>query len=81
MTWPASQLITFKGGSHFLRFLSGSKLLHFGAFKRRFKPPERPVLLPTPGNSHTPDPMRSVAFVASSDYVVIGVGSMASDHF
>jgi len=56
-------------------------MLHFGAFKRRFEPPERPVLLPTPGNSHTPDPMRSLAFVASSDYVVIGVDSMASDHF
>ena len=25
--------------------------------------------------------MRSVAFVASSDYVMIGVGSMASDYF
>ena len=72
---------TVKGGSHFLRFLSGTKLLHFGAFKRRFEPPERPVLLPTPGNSHTPYPMRSVAFVASSDYVMIGVDSMASDQF
>ena len=39
------------------------------------------MLLPTPGNSHTPDPMRSVAFVASSDYVMIGVYLMASDHF
>ena len=39
------------------------------------------MLLPTPFNSHTPDPMRSVAFVASSDYVMIGVDSMASDHF
>ena len=36
-------------------------------FKRRFEPPERPTLLPTPVNSHTPDPMRSVAFVASSE--------------
>ena len=72
---------TVKGEFHLLRFLSGAKLLHFGAFKRRFEPPERPVLLPTPGNSHTPDPMRSVAFVASSDYVMIGVDSMASDHF
>ena len=34
-----------------------------------FEPPERPVLLPAPGNSHTPDPMRSVTFVASSDYI------------
>ena len=39
------------------------------------------MLLPTPANSHTPDPMCSVAFVASSDYVMIGVDSMASDHF
>ena len=38
------------------------------------------MLLPTPG-THTPDPMRSVAFVASSDYGAIGVDSMASDHF
>ena len=59
----------------------GRELLHFGAFKRHFEPPERPVLLPTPTNSHTPDPMRSVAFVASSGYVMIGVGSMARDHF
>ena len=59
----------------------GRKLLHFGAFRRRFKPPERPVLLPIPANSHTPGPMRTVAFVASSNYVMIGVESMASGHF
>ena len=63
------------------KLLSGAKLLHFGAFKRRFEPPERPVLLPTPGNSHTPDPTRSVAFVASSNYVMVGFDSMASGHF
>ena len=80
MTWHAPNLVTFKCGSHFLRFLLGAKLIRFGAFERHFEPPERPVLLPTPGNSHTPDPMRSVAFVASSDYVMIGVDSMASDH-
>ena len=39
------------------------------------------MLLPTPTNSHIPDPMRSVAFVASSNYVMIGVDSMASGHF
>ena len=55
--------------------------LHFGVFERRFKPPERPVLLPTPTSSHTPDPMRSVAFGASSNYVMIGVDSMASGNF
>ena len=68
----------------YVRMLSTSpqgKLLRFGAFKRRFKPPERPVLLPTPANSHTPDPMRSFAFVVSSNYVMIGVDSMASGHF
>ena len=70
-----------EGEFHLLRFLSDAKLLHFGAFERRFEPPERPVLLSTPGNSDTPDPMRSVAFVASPDYVMIGVDSMASDHF
>ena len=48
-------------------FLSGTKWPPFGAFKGRFEPPERLVLLPTPDNSHTPDPMRSVAFVASSE--------------
>ena len=57
MTW-VMQKETVKGEFRLLRFLSGEKLLHFGAFKRRFEPPERPVLLPTPGNSHTPDPMR-----------------------
>ena len=67
MTWLASKLVTAKSDSHFLRFLSGTKLLQLGAFERHFEPPERPVLLPTPGNSHTPGPMRSVAFVASSD--------------
>ena len=80
MTWMM-QKETVKGEFHLLRFLSGAKLLHFGAFKRRFEPPERPVLLPTPGNSHTPDSVRSVAFVASSDYVMVGVDSMVSDHF
>ena len=59
----------------------GRKSLHFGAFQRHFEPPERPMLLPTPTNSHTPDPMRSVAFVASSNYVMIGVDLMASGHF
>ena len=39
------------------------------------------MLPPTPGNSHTPGPMRSVAFAASPDYVMVGVDSMASDHF
>ena len=68
MTWMM-QKETVKGEFYLVRFLSGAKLLHFGAFKSRFEPPERPVLLPIPGNSHTPDPMRSVAFVASSDYV------------
>ena len=51
VTWHAP-IGTAKGGSHFLRFLYGAKLLRFGAFKRRFEPPECPVLLPTPGNSH-----------------------------
>ena len=40
------------------------------------------LLAPDPGQfAHAGDPMRSVAFVASSDYVMIGVGSMASDYF
>ena len=35
MTWMM-QKETFKSDSRFLRFLYGTKLLHFGAFKRRF---------------------------------------------
>ena len=67
--------------NHMVSTSPQGKLLRFGAFKRRFKPPERPVLLPTPANSHTPDPMCSFAFVVSSNYVMIGVDSMASGHF
>ena len=44
-------------------------------------PPWAPLLLQNPGNSHTPDLMRSTAFVTSAEYVFIGVGSMASDHY
>ena len=57
------------------------QLIHVGALERHFESTERPVLLLTPTNSHTPGPMRSVAFVASSEYVMIGVDSMASDYF
>ena len=34
-----------------------------------------------PGNSHTADPMRPIAFVAGSEDVAIGVDTMASDHY
>ena len=41
MTWMM-QKETTERENRFWRFLSGTKLLHFGVFKRRFKPPERP---------------------------------------
>ena len=59
----------------------GRKLLHFGAFFRRSEAPWLAVLRLTLTNSDTPDPMRASACVASSVFALVGVDSMASDHF
>ena len=78
MTWMMQKETRKSSPVDFLPFI----IFHrFGPFKGHFEPPGRPVLLSHPTNSHTADPIRSIVFVASSDYVMIAVDSMVSDHF